>query len=176
MSKEIQTYSASIKFLHWLISPLVILMLLAGFFLEDLPEAYQGLGFMLHKSLGITILFLMVFRLFWVRIVGRPGLPATLSWWEVYLAKTVQALLYIVVIAMPLAGWIMSVAANRIPVYFGLFELPLPGIPENKSLSHFMKESHEVMAWILIALIFLHVAGALKHHFIDKNDVLKRML
>lgn len=70
----------------------------------------------------------------------------------------------------------MSVAADRIPNYFGLFKAPLPWIEPNKSLAKLMAESHEIIAWILIAFITLHVLGALKHHFIDKDNVLKRML
>ena len=77
---------------------------------------------------------------------------------------------------MPLSGWIMSVAADKIPRYFGLFSVPFPGIAPNKSLADTMSESHEIIAWIIIGFIVLHVAGALKHHFIDKDHVLKSML
>ena len=70
----------------------------------------------------------------------------------------------------------MSVAENRDPIYFGLFKASLPWVGENQSLSKFMAESHETIAWILIAFITLHILGALKHHFINKDTILRRML
>ena len=76
---------------------------------------------------------------------------------------------------MPLCGWIMSVASERVPSFFGFFRLPLP-IKPNKALALFMKESHEIIAWILVGMVVLHVLAALKHHFINKDNVLKRML
>ena len=76
---------------------------------------------------------------------------------------------------MPLSGWIMSVAADRTPVYFGMFKAPLPWIGVNKDLSKFMNHTHEIISWVLIAFISLHILGALKHYFIDKDKVLQRM-
>ena len=76
---------------------------------------------------------------------------------------------------MPVCGWVMSVAAGRVPSYFGLFNMPLP-IEANKTLSKFMLTSHKTIAWILITLVILHVGGALKHYFIDKDNIVQRML
>lgn len=131
---------------------------------------------MVHKSIGLSILLLVVLRIIWIIHSGRPPLPENVPLWERVFSRIVQYALYLFLILMPLSGWIMSVAANRTPKYFGFFNVPFPGIPTDKGLSKLMFEFHETIAWILIVLIALHVAGALKHHFIDKDDVLKKMM
>lgn len=169
-------YSPVSIFLHWLIAFAVMIMLCVGFLLDEIPEPYQPLAYLLHKSTGISILFLMFIRLIWIHAVGKPPLPDSVNRWEKILSRFVQYGFYLLLILMPLSGWVMSVAANRVPSYFGLFSMPLPGIGVNKPLSQLMGECHETIAWILMVFIVLHVAGALKHHFIDKDEVLKRML
>jgi cytochrome b561 len=177
MDSRVKTaYSPGVKFLHWLIALLVIVMLCVGFLLDSLPDGYQSTAYMLHKSTGITILFLMIIRFIWVHISGRPPLPETMKSWEKLLSRFVQYSFYALLILMPLSGWILSVAADRIPVFFNLFKAPLPWITPDKSLADFMGETHEVIAWIIIVFLTLHILGALKHHFIDKDRVLKTML
>lgn len=176
VKKQTVHYSSGSKFFHWVIALIVISMLAISFFLEDLPKPYVPTAFMLHKSFGLTVLFLMILRLIWVSYKGKLPLPASVPVWQRFLSRLVQYSLYFFVILMALSGWIMSVAANKIPYYFGLFHLSLPGVEPNKNLAELMNESHETIAWILIVLIILHIAGALKHHFIDKDDVLRRML
>ncbi len=174
-SRALKQYSTVSKILHWLIAFAVLGMLCVGFFLDDIPEQYQATAYMLHKSTGLTILMLMIIRFIWIHASGKPPLPATTKLWERVLTRIVQYSFYVLLIMMPLSGWIMSVAAGRIPVYFGLFKVPFPGIEENKSLAEFMVSSHVTIAWIIIAFIVLHVAGALKHHFINRDDVLRSM-
>ncbi len=72
---------------------------------------------------------------------------------------------------MPLSGWIMSVASDHVPSYFNLFNASLPGVPRDKNLASLMFDCHQILAWIIIAALVLHVLGALKHHFIDKDNV-----
>lgn len=174
-TKKSTQYSSMSKFLHWLIALSVIIMLIVGFFLDDVPEQYQGTAYMLHKSTGISILFLMIVRFLWIRATGQPPLPESVKLWEKIVSRFVQYSFYLLLIIMPLSGWIMSVAADRVPMFFGLFKAPLPWVESNKSLAEFMGEAHELIAWIIIGFLFLHIAGALKHHFIDKDDVLKRI-
>ncbi|WP_126337755.1 cytochrome b [Legionella spiritensis] len=176
MKKKVESYSAGSKFLHWIIALIVITMLSVSFFLDDLPDSLQGVAFTIHKSLGVTVLVLVLLRLVWLMAFGRPSLPLAMPGWQKKMAHGVQYSLYVFLLLMPICGWIMSTAANRAPMYFGMFSLPIPLVPVNKQLAGFMKECHETIAWILIALIVLHVAGALKHHFIDKDNVLRRML
>ena len=175
-SDKVSNYSSMMKLLHWTVAVLVIIMLAVSFFLGDLPKSYKPTAFMLHKSTGILILALMLWRLFVALTSERPKLPESVSKWEDYLSRLVQIGFYFFLIIMPLSGWIMSVAANKVPSFYGLFNLSLPGIPQSKALSKFMVETHEVIAWVLISLLVLHVLGAIKHHFIDKDGVLKSML
>jgi cytochrome b561 len=174
--RPVEHYSALSKVFHWLIALFVIAMLIGGFFLDDVPEQYKGTVFMLHKSTGITILFLMILRLILIHFTKKPALPTSMKLWEKIVSRLVQYGFYLLLLIMPLSGWIMSVAGNRIPIYFGMFQAPLPWIEVNKYLSKVMNKSHEVIAWILIAFITIHILGALKHHFIDKDTILRSML
>lgn len=175
-SKQVTRYSPLSKTFHWVIAFVIIGMLSVGFFLDDIPDQFQSTAYMLHKSIGLTILLLMLLRFILIQIKGKPPLPNTVHHWEKIVSRFVQYSFYLLLILMPFSGWIMSVAADRTPVFFGLFRVPLPGISPNKSLAEFMVESHEIIAWIITALITLHIAGALKHHFIDKDNVLRSML
>lgn len=169
-------FSSPTKFFHWLIAVIVILMLSGGFFLEDIPKQYAGVAFMMHKSIGLSILALMILRLLWILHAGRPPLPGTVRPWERILSRIVQYGFYLFLILMPVSGWVMSVAAGRVPTFFGLFNVPMPWITPNEHFSNVMFSVHQVIAWTLIVLVVLHVSGALKHHFIDRDDVLRKML
>ncbi len=169
--KDVARYHVVTKILHWVIGLLVATLLIVGFLLEDLsPIAYT-----LHKSFGLVVLALMLLRLWWIHHSGRPDLPAQMPMWEKAFSRLVQYLLYLSLMIMPMAGWIMSTASGHVPQFFGLFPLPFPGITENKMLADLMKEVHETFAWVIIGLLCFHVAGALKHHFWNKDDVLKKM-
>ena len=169
-------YSPLSKWFHWIIAMVVIAMLSFSFFLDDMPNQYQPSAYMIHKSLGLTVLFLVFLRLIWIQYTGKPPLPTTVPAWQKFAARMVQYTLYFFLIAMPLSGWLMSVFADKIPIYFGLFPVPFPGAHPDKILSKLMDQSHKTIAWILIVLIVLHVLGAVKHHYIDKDNVLRRML
>lgn len=175
-NKDVTTYSTAYKYMHWGIALLVITMLSFGFFLGGLPGSFKPAAYMLHKSTGLTILALMLIRLVWIIKSGKPALPSYVPFWERLLATTVQRLLYIGLIGMALAGWIMATASNKIPVYFGLFRVPCPFIPQNEELAHWMNSTHKNLAWVLLVLVGLHIAGALKHWLIQKDDVIDRML
>ncbi len=176
MKDHIVCYSSGTKFFHWFVAFIVIGMLAVSFFLDDLSAQYKPLAYLLHKSFGLTVLFTMIVRLIWISYTGKPELPTTIPLWEKRLSRFVQYSLYLFVILLPLCGWIMSVAADRPPYYFGLFHLSFPGISPNKELASLMLQAHRTIAWVVIGLLILHVAGALKHHFIDKDSVLLSML
>ncbi len=169
-------YTKGLIGLHWLIAAVVISMLSVSFFLEDLPKIIRPTAIMLHKSFGLTILLLMVIRLVWVRRVGRPALPLTMPRWEIWLARGVQGALYVFLIAMAMSGWTMSVLSDHTPVWFGLFRVPLPSVPHNAVWAELFFQGHQIIAWIVIGLVGLHVAGALKHAIIDKDKVMESML
>lgn len=173
-NKTTISYSNGSIYLHWIIAVIVLLMLSLSFFLGDIPKAFKPVAYTIHKSMGLTVLFLMLVRIIWIFVKGKPSLPNTMPSWQKVLARVVQYSLYVFLILMPMSGWVMSVAADKIPSYFGLFHITLPLSPD-KALAEFMNETHETIAFILIALISLHIVGALKHYLIDKDEVMQSM-
>lgn len=168
------TYGSVAKFFHWTIFILVALMLTGGFFLEDVPEAWQRTAYNGHKLIGLTILTLMLLRALWALINTKPTLPRDTKPWEKVAEHVVHGLLYVLLIAMPLAGWIGATAGGR-PPKLGDIALALP-VAENKALKEWAFGWHETIAFMLIALLCLHVGAALYHHFFKRDDVLRRML
>lgn len=167
-------YGSVTKFFHWFIFILILCMLIAGFVLGYVPEAYQAVGYNLHKLTGLSILILMLMRLVWSLVNPKPNLPAGVRWYEHVLERGVHGLIYLVVIGMPLAGWIGSVAGGR-PPHLGRYLIMLP-IEQNKELSENAFTMHNTLAFTLITLLTIHILAALYHHFIRKDDVLRRMM
>jgi cytochrome b561 len=162
------------KFFHWVIFILVLTMLVFGFFLDAIPKDSKPFAYNVHKITGLVILLLMVLRGMWSLSNPKPRLPIATAWWQRATEWAVQLSLYAVIIAMPLVGWIGSVAASR-PPYLGSWELMLPIAP-NKELVHTMFELHEWFAYSLIALLCIHIGAALYHHFLRRDNILLRML
>jgi cytochrome b561 len=162
--------------LHWLIVALVIVQVTLWLMFDDLPTGMRKLTLIArHKSFGITILGLAVLRLLWRWLNPTPELPTTLKPYERTLARVTHALLYLLLFAMPLSGWTMS-SARGFPVsWFGLVQLP-DLVPKNKALYEALLTTHGVLACALAAVVALHVVAALKHHFVLRDDVLRRML
>lgn len=168
------SYGSVAKFLHWLIFILVFVMIVGGFFLGDVPKEYKGVVYNLHKLTGLTILFLMLIRLGWKMTNVKPALPADTTTWQRRAERAVHDLLYLLIIAMPLAGWIGSSSAGKAP-HIGGISLTLP-VPESEALIDTMFEIHELIAYGIIFLVCVHVAAALYHHYIKKDNILRRML
>lgn len=166
--------------LHWIIALAIITMLALGQVMEDLPIAYKFQAYNFHKSLGISILALSIFRLIWRFLNPPPALPEGMKPHERFLAHAAHWGLYFLMIAMPLSGWLMVSAMHKYPtVFFGLGEVPFIPMPSGtnpKAASDLLKDAHELLANGAILLIGLHVAAALKHHFMDKDTILTRML
>jgi cytochrome b561 len=168
-------WGAVAQLFHWLIVALIIAQVTLASLADDAPPARKLTLLARHKSVGITILMLAVVRLLWRWLNPTPELPATLKSWEQVLARTTHALLYVLLFAMPLTGWTMS-SARGFPVsWFGFFTLPNL-VPKNKSLYEALLLTHSSLAWVLYAVVALHVAAAMKHHFMLRDDVLRRML
>lgn len=166
--------------LHWLIAVSIILMIPLGLFMEDFPISIKFTAYNLHKSIGLSVLGLSVFRLIWRLMNPPPALPAGMSRIERLLAQSAHWGLYFLMIAMPLTGWLMVSASAKYPtVFFGLGEVPFIPMPtgiDTKAAGELFYESHEWLAYGAIGLILAHLAAALKHHFIHRDDVLRRML
>jgi len=162
--------------LHWLIVALIITQVILATLAEDLPIGVKKLAmFARHKSVGITILALAVVRVAWRHSNPTPYLPGTLKPYERMLAHLTHAALYLLLFAMPLTGWMMSSARGFRVSWFGFFQLP-DFVPQNQALYEVMKATHDDLALALFAVVALHAAAALKHHYVHKDDVLRRML
>ncbi|MCB9990376.1 MAG: cytochrome b/b6 domain-containing protein [Rhodospirillales bacterium] len=171
-----ESYGIAAKGLHWVMALMVLGLLLLGFYMGGLdfsPFKLSLYGW--HKSFGTLVLFLVAFRLAWRLANPRPAHIKTHKGWEKALAALVHILLYAGMIVMPLSGWLMSSAGDFAHSFFGLFEMP-DLVGKDKDLFRQMREVHEVGAFMILAAIFLHAAGAFKHHFIDKDGTLRRML
>ena len=168
-----ERYSRVAIWLHWTIALLVILNLAVGLLHDSVPALRAWMG--AHKALGMTVLVLSVARLAW-RIEHRPPpLPALMPAWEKGLAHTAHAVLYVMMIGMPLTGWLMvSGSTKRGPFsWFGLFDIPF--LPVSKALGGFGHEAHEILGWMMLALVVAHAAAALRHHLLLRDEVLARM-
>jgi len=164
------------QFLHWLIFFLVITQFILASIAADLPLGMRKLAVLArHKSVGITIFVLVVLRLAWRWSNPTPPLPSGLKPYERVLAAVTHAGLYVLLLAMPLTGWIMSSARNFPVSWFSLFQLP-DLVKPNQAVYRAMVQTHLALAWTLVLTVGLHVLAALKHHFVLRDDVLRRML
>jgi cytochrome b561 len=171
-----QRWGALAQFLHWLIVALIIVQVTLASLAGDLPPGMKKLTLLArHKSVGITILGLAMLRLAWRWLNPTPELPSTLKPYERTLARFTHAMLYLLLFAMPLSGWTMSSARGFAVSWFGLLQLP-DLVPKSKALYEALLTTHHSLAWVLGAVVALHVAAALKHHFVLRDDVLRRML
>ena len=173
-------YGAVAMTLHWLIAAAIIGLLIVGKYMHGLPNTNPDKFalYQLHKSFGITVLALSLLRLGWRFTHPAPALPAAMPAWERWAAHGMHFALYAAMIGMPLSGW-ARVSADPIGIptlYFGTFEVPHLPFGADRDLSYLFHEMHELGGNLLILLLVGHVAAALKHHFWDRDDVLKRML
>lgn len=177
-TRSASRYSRGAMVFHWMIAILISFNFAAAFVAEDLPksEAIQVMGN--HKAIGITILILSIGRLLWRYAKPVPPLSAGLKAWEVVLAKITHNLFYFLMIAIPASGWIMHSAfsAGKPISFFGLFFYPGLPMVQDKPTGELFKEFHEVMAFAMLALLALHIIGALKHKFVDHGGSIWRML
>lgn len=173
MAEPRNRYSTVSLILHWLIAALVVTQVA----LITVYESTESRDFVnAHKSVGLTILVLTLGRLGWRLANPAIPLPATMRVWEKGLARATHVLFYAFMIGMPLVGWAASSAGGREIQWFGLFPWPLLPIDGGREMAGRLMDMHELAAKALYLLIALHVAGALKHHFVDRDNVLHRMI
>ncbi len=175
-------YSAVAVALHWMMALMMIANLVSGLRLEDLldseiaSEVASGRFLVgLHKSLGLTVLALTLVRLGWRLGHTPPPLPGHMTPLERLLSKISHGGFYALMLALPLSGWaFVSTAKTLRPLpWFGLFEVPKLPLP--RGLYGLAREGHEVMGFVMIGLVLLHVLAALKHQFFDRDRLLARM-
>ena len=169
-------YTATAKVLHWLMALLLLGLLVLGFYMQDLPLSPQKLQlYSWHKWAGVTVFLLVLFRLAW-RVTHRPpALPDSMPKVMQLAAHAGHALLYLLMIAIPLSGWLMSSAKGFQTVWFGV--LPIPDlIGKDKATGDLLQQVHMILNLILVLTLAGHIGAALKHHFIDRAAILTRML
>jgi cytochrome b561 len=168
------TYTRTAIALHWVVSGLVITLLAVGWLMTDMAASPAKLQvYSWHKWGGITALGLFFVRSLW-RFTHPVPAPLPGPAWQQKLAETMHALLYALLLVQPLTGWLFSSAAGRQVVYLNL--VPLPNlVAKNPALGAVFKDLHDNGATLLAIVIGLHALGALKHHFVDRDDTLRRM-
>ena len=170
-----ERYTRSAIGLHWLIAIAVIAQITWGWWMQTIPKQPPGMrvdAFNLHKSVGLTILALMVVRLLWRWRHPAPTLPP-MPQWQVRLAHFNHALIYVALFAQPLAGYLGSVYSGYPVKLFGMV-LPAWGRAD-PALKQFFGVFHLVNSWVLVGAITLHIAAALKHALVDRDGLLSRM-
>ena len=167
-------YTAPAIALHWLLALMIFSSFSLGVYMSDLPFSMSRLKlYNWHKWAGVTILALSFVRLAW-RITHRPPVDVVMPAWQATAAHATHHLLYALFFAVPLVGWAYSSAAGFPIVWFGV--LPLPDfVPVDKALAEAIKPWHGGLAYGMAALVLLHVAGALKHQWIDRDGLIDRM-
>jgi len=169
-------YTRTAMSLHWLIALMLFGMFGFGLYMVELPLSPQKLKFYsYHKWAGVTVFLLVLARLAW-RITHRPpALPADMPAWQVTAAKAGHHLLYLLMVIVPLSGWLMSSAKGFQTVWFGV--LPLPDLlAKDEALGEALLLTHRLLNWFFMLVVAGHVLAALKHHFIDRDGLLSRML
>ncbi|MFA9216775.1 MAG: cytochrome b [Sphingomonadaceae bacterium] len=169
------SYGRTAVALHWIIALLIVIAFAVGLTMVDLPLSPQKAKvFAYHKWIGITVLALVLVRVVWRATHAVPAeLP--MPGWQLLAARATHVLLYLLMVAIPLVGWLYTSAAGFPVVYFKLVQLP-DLVGKDKELALLLKLVHKVLAWSLSGVVALHVAAALKHHFINRDATLKRML
>lgn len=196
MNDSTQRYTKTAIILHWLVGFMILGMFLVGWYMTDLPKDAPktatldlfDLGlyamqfaepltprtfyFNLHKSFGITLLLLIAFRVYWRLSHAAPELLSTMQEWQKKATNIAHKGLYILMVAMPVSGVIMAAYSKYGVKWFGI--KLIAGV-DNTPMRELFQETHEVIGVILLTVIVIHVAAAIKHKVVDKDEVMKRM-
>ena len=169
-------WGAVSQLLHWLILVLILVMAWLGLTMTDLPNTPRKVEiYTLHKSIGLTILALVLLRLAWRGYAGAPAALPTIPGWQHRIATATHAGLYALLLAIPLSGWVLHSATGFPLRWFGLFRVPA-FTGRDEGLQELAKTLHEWMFWALVVLVLAHASAALYHHLFQQNATLLRML
>jgi cytochrome b561 len=169
-------YTRTAMLLHWLVAILILGMFGLGIYMADLPLSPQKLKlYSYHKWAGITVLLLALARLAWRIGHAPPPLPASQPQWQQFAAHAGHGLLYVLIFAAPLSGWMMSSALGFPVVWFGV--LPLPDlIDKNKEIGELLKLVHRYLNYTFLVVVTGHALAAIKHQWLDRDGTLSRMV
>lgn len=169
-------YTSTAIALHWLMAIMIFGMLALGFYMQDLPLSPEKLKlYSWHKWAGVTVFLLVLLRLAWRLTHRPPALPASMPKLLQFAAHAGHLVLYALMLVIPLSGWLMSSAKGFQTVWFGV--LPIPDLlDKNKELGDLLQTVHMSLNLLFAVVIAGHIGAALKHHLIDKDDILTRIL
>jgi len=167
------------KLFHWIIATLVAVQFYLGLWAvwvlpQNSPKLELYIG-KLHEPIGILVFILGTLAILWMLINPHPLFPNSMLLWEKIVARITHMLLYLALLLMPITGIIMAQASGYPPNFFGLYQFPQL-IEKNKDLANLAFTFHKYIGYVFLALIILHILAAFKHHFIDRDNILKRML
>ncbi|KAF1696645.1 cytochrome b [Pseudoxanthomonas koreensis] len=165
------------QLLHWTIAVLILAIGAVGLVMGELPRSPKYFWvYTAHKSLGLTVLALVLVRIAWRAYAGAPQPVPGTPRWQARLASLTHGAIYLLILAMPLSGWLYDSASGLRPFrWFGLAEVPKLS-PPDEALATAMHGAHETLFWVLMALVAGHAAAAVYHHFFQRDATLARML
>ncbi|HKB83719.1 MAG TPA: cytochrome b [Burkholderiales bacterium] len=171
-----QRYTGVAITLHWLIAVAILCTFLLAEYMTGMQLSPAKLKlYSYHKWIGVTIFLLVLIRLAWHASHRPPAPPASMPAWQHSAASIAHFFLYALTLAIPVSGWLMSSASGFQVVYLGV--LPIPDLlAKNKDMADQLKQLHEALNWLMVLVVALHVGAALKHHLLDRDNVLSRML
>ena len=171
-TSQVQEYNAVAKFLHWAIALLIVANYISGLLQDATGHKFINL----HKQFGMSILLLVILRLVWKFYSKYPKMADELSVVNKFMAKFGHLVLYIIMLAIPIAGMLLVESKGYPLQYLGFIDIPVLISEQTKDVSHTIKEIHEYLSHGIIIIAILHALFALKHHFIDHGTILLRMM
>jgi cytochrome b561 len=171
-------WGAIARTFHWLIAALAIFLIAYGWWMTHFAQRADRLAhYSFHSSIGYDLLLLLVFRLCWRVMDPAPLMPPVMVRWERIAAMSSHILLYVLLLAVSVTGWLLAGTLRRplSATLFGFIPVPVMNNAVDRAFHDLMEDSHQIMSYVLLALVVVHVAAALRHHYIKKNDILRRM-
>jgi len=166
------------KALHWVGAAMILTLLVHGWWMTHMtPRPERLANYAWHSALGYDLSVLVTLRLLWRWLNPLPELPADLQRWEHVAARLSHAGLYVLMFAVSLTGWIVA-TTFRVPMTKDLLGIDIPPLVTavDRSVRQLIEESHMVLAYVLAAIVLIHIVAALRHHFVKRNEVLRRMI
>ncbi len=176
MTDVLTRYGVVAISLHWMVVALIIASWALGLYMVDLPFSPQKLRYVSwHKWLGVTIFMVALCRIAWRVMHPAPPPPNSMPSWQRTAMGVSHLLLYLLIFSIPLTGWLFSSASGIPTVYLGWIQIP-DGVARDKLLAELLRQAHVSLNIMLFVIVCIHIAAALKHHFLDRDDVLVGML
>lgn len=175
-SEDLQRYTSVAIILHWTIAVLVLANWPLGYFSEAIEQQWAWSPVAAHKSIGLRVLALSLVRVGWRLGHPPPAMPSSMPRWKKTAATVTHAALYVLIIALPLTGWLRTSSGKYPLTWFGLVDLPKFPIAPGSAQAATASFSHTVLGWAMVLLVALHVAAALHHQLRLRDRTMRRMM